>query len=428
VAAAYSSSAEMLIATRALLGVAGATLMPSALSLTSSMFHEPRQRTVAIGLIISSFSGGTALGPLLGGWVLEHFWWGSAFLLGLPVMGLLLAVGPALLPEYRNPDAGRLDLLSAGLSLAGVLLVIYGLKQLAQEGPRWPPTLSILAGLAVGLVFIQRQRALPDPLLDLRLLRILDVSTALGALVLGIFVLFGAYLHVAQYLQLVLGLSPLEAGLWTAPSAAGTITGSMLATRLVRRIRPAPVVGAGLTLTAVGFGMLTQADGSTGLAVVVAASVVISAGLGPLMTLATDMVVGAAPPERTGAAAALSETSGVLGGALGIAILGSVGTAVYRSRVAGTLPASVPPEASQAARDTLGGAVAAAGQLPDQLSQALLAAAREAFTLGLHLTAAISAAVMAATAILTAVLLRHARASTQRQDRPDQGQDQATAA
>jgi MFS transporter, DHA2 family, multidrug resistance protein len=301
--------------------------------------------------------------------VLEHFWWGSAFLLGLPVTGLLLAVGPALLPEDRNPHAGRLDLPSAGLSLAGVLLVIYGLKQLAQDGPGWPPTLSIVAGLAVGLVFIQRQRALPDPLLDLRLLRILDVSTALGALVLGIFVLFGAYLHLAQYLQLVLGLSPLEAGLWTAPSAVGTIAGSMLATWLVRRVRPAPVVGAGLTLTAVGFGMLTRVDGSSGLAVVVAASVVISAGLGPLMTLATDMVVGAAPSERGGAAAALSETSGVLGGALGIAILGSIGTAVYRSQVTGALPAGVPPEAAQAARDTLGGAVAAAGQLPDQLAR-----------------------------------------------------------
>jgi MFS transporter, DHA2 family, multidrug resistance protein len=309
-----------------------------------------------------------------------------------------------------------------------VLLVVYGLKQLAQDGPGWAPALSILAGLAVGVAFVRRQRALPDPLLDLRLFRILDFSTALGALMLGIFVLFGAYLHIAQYLQLVLGLSPLQAGLWTAPSAAGTIAGSMLATRIVRRVRPALVVGAGLALTAVGFGMLTQVDGSSGLAVVVAGSVVISAGLGPLMTLATDLVVGAAPPERSGAAAALSETSGVLGGALGIAILGSIGTAIYRSQVAGTLPSAAPPEATQAARDTLGAAVAAAEQLPDQLGQALLAATREAFTVGLHRTAAVSAAMVAATAVLTAVLLRHARATAQRQDRPDQEQDQATAA
>jgi DHA2 family multidrug resistance protein-like MFS transporter len=202
----------------------------------------------------------------------------------------------------------------------------------------------------------------------------------------------------------------------------------MLATRIVRRVRPALVIGAGLALTAVGFGMLTQVDGSSGLAVVVAGSVVISAGLGPLMTLATDLVVGAAPPERSGAAAALSETSGVLGGALGIAILGSIGTAIYRSQVAGTLPAAAPLKATQAAHDTLGGAVAAAGELPDQFSQALLAATREAFTVGLHLTAAVSAAMMAATAILTAVLLRHARATAERQDRADQEQEQATAA
>jgi MFS transporter, DHA2 family, multidrug resistance protein len=196
----------------------------------------------------------------------------------------------------------------------------------------------------------------------------------------------------------------------------------------VRRVRPALVVGAGLTLTTVGFGMLTQVDGPGGLTVVVAASVVISAGLGPLMTLATDLVVGAAPAERAGAAAALSETSGVLGGALGIAILGSIGTAVYRRQVADTVPAAAPPEARQAASDTLGSAVAAAEQLPGQLGQALLAAAREAFTLGLQLTAAISAALMAATAVATVLLLRHARANAQRQDRPDQGQDQATAA
>ncbi|MGH3682789.1 MAG: MFS transporter, partial [Natronosporangium sp.] len=353
VLAAFSTSAEMLIATRALLGVAGATLAPSTLSLIRTMFQDPRQRTVAIGVWVTSFSVGGALGPLFGGVLLEFFWWGSVFLLAVPVMALLLVLGPLLLPEYRDPQAGRLDLVSAALSLLSVLAVIYGLKQLAEHGLGWPPVLFILAGLAVGGVFVRRQQTLADPFVDLRLFRVPAFSASLATNMLSFFVAFGAFLFIAQYLQLVRGLSPLEAGLWTVPSSGGFIVGSMLAPVFVRRVQPAYVVGAGLTLAAAGFGLLTQA-GMDSLVVVVTASVVFSMGLAPVFTLAADLVVGTAPPERAGAAAALSETSTEFGGALGIAILGSIGTAVYRGAMADTLPAGVPPETAAAARDTLG--------------------------------------------------------------------------
>jgi DHA2 family multidrug resistance protein-like MFS transporter len=420
--AAFSTSAELLIAARALLGVAGATLAPSTLSLLRSMFQDPRQRTLAIAVWITSFSAGAAIGPLAGGVLLERFWWGSVFLLAVPVMALLLAVGPVLLPESRDPNAGRLDLGSAGMSLAAVLLVIWGLKQLAQDGLGLPPALSILAGLGVGVAFVRRQQTLADPLLDLRLFRSPAFSAALATNILDFFVAFAALLFIAQYLQLVLGLSPLQAGLWTLPSSLGFIVGSLLTPLLVRRARPAFVMAAGMVLAAVGFGLLTQLDG-TGLAVLVIGSVVFSLGSAPMTTLATDLMVGTAPPERAGAASGISETSSELGGALGIAILGSIGTAVYRGQMTDEVPAAVPGAAAAAARDTLGGAVEAAGQLPDQLGTALLDAAREAFTQGVQLSFAISAAVAIGIAILVAALLRHVGAGSEPEEQPAPSQD-----
>src|SRR5690242_9045053 len=206
VLAAFSTSPEMLIATRALLGIAGATLAPSTLSLIRNMFLDREQRTVAIGIWVTSFSLGGAIGPLLGGVLLEYFWWGSVFLIGVPVMLLLLVVGPMLLPEFKDPDAGRLDLLSAALSLAAVLLVIYGLKRIAEDGLAWVPAMSIVAGVAIGVAFVRRQTTLVHPLIDLRLFRMPAFSASLATYTLGTFVAFAAYLFIAQYLQLVLGL------------------------------------------------------------------------------------------------------------------------------------------------------------------------------------------------------------------------------
>src|SRR5215468_1729687 len=411
--AAWSTSAPMLIAARALLGVAGATVAPSTLSLIRNMFLDHRQRTVAISVWITSFSAGGAIGPLLGGVLLQWFWWGSVFLLAVPVMTLLLVLGPLLLPEFRDPQAGRLDLVSAALSVTAVLAVIYGLKQLTHDGLGWPPALFIGAGLAAGVVFVLRQYRLADPLLDLRLFRSTAFSAALITNLLSFFVGFGTLLFIAQYLQLVLGLSPLAAGLWMLPSSAGFILGAMLTPVLARRIRPAFVMAAGLALGAVGLGLFTLLGSASGLPILVTGSVVFSLALAPVDTLATDLAVGAAPPERAGAASALTETSAEFGGALGIAILGVIGTSIYRSQLTNTASPGILPTTAAAARDTLGGAVAAAGRLPDQLGQELLQAARQAFTQGLHVVFAISAAAVIGAAILAAIQLRHLRPSAQ---------------
>jgi MFS transporter, DHA2 family, multidrug resistance protein len=406
--AAWSTSAAMLIAARALLGLAGATVAPSTLSLIRNMFADPRQRTVAVSVWITSFSVGGAIGPLLGGVLLEWFWWGSVFLLAVPVMALLLVLGPLLLPEFRDPGAGRLDLVSAALSVAAVLAVIFGLKQLARDGLGWLPAFSVVAGLAAGAVFVRRQQRLADPLLDLRLFRSAAFTTALTTNLLSFFTGFGALLFIAQYLQLVLGLSPLAAGLWMLPSSAGSVLGSMLTPVLARRVRPAFIMAAGLGLAAVGLGLFTLL-GPAGLALLVTGSVVFSLALAPVDTLATDLAIGAAPPERAGAASALTETAAEFGGALGIAVLGVIGTSIYRSQLTSALPAGILPASATAARDTLGGALAVAGQLPVQPGQALVQAARQAFTSGLHAAFAVSAAAVLGAAVLAAIQLRHLR-------------------
>ncbi len=420
VMAAFSTSAEMLIAARAVLGLAGATLAPSTLSLIRNMFHDAQQRTVAIGVWITSYSAGAAIGPPLGGVLLQHFWWGSVFLVGVPVMVLLLTLGPVLLPEFRDPEAPRLDLPSAGLSLAAVLLAIYGLKQMAQDGLGWRPAVFVAAGLTTGAVFLRRQGRLADPLIDLRLLRMPAFGASLATYMLATFVAFGSFFFVAQYLQLVLGMAPLQAGLWTMPFAVAFIVGSMLTPMLARRIRPGQLMAAGLALAAVGFAVLTQIGDTTGPSVLIVALVLYSLGLAPAFTLSNDIILGAAPPERAGAAAGISETSSELGGALGIAILGSVGTAVYRGLLADHFPAGVPSEAREAAMATLGGALATARELPETLGVPLLEAAREAFTRSLELAAAINVAlVLVAVGVVLAFLRRLPPASGAGERQPD---------
>jgi DHA2 family multidrug resistance protein-like MFS transporter len=291
-------------------------------------------------------------------------------------------------------------------------------KQIAQDGLDILPALVILAGLALGMVFVRRQSVLPDPLLDLKLFRVPAFSVSLITYTLGVFVAFGAFLFIAQYLQLVVGLSPWQAGLWSAPGAIASIVGSNVAPVLVRRLRPAYVVAAGLALAALGFGLITQAD-TASLLMVVVGWVIISLGFGLTFTVSTDLVVGSAPVERAGAASALSETGAELGGALGIAVLGSLGMAVYRSQVTAALPPGVPWQAAEAVQDTLGSVVALAGQMPGETGAALLAVARAAFAQALQLNAVIAAVVMAGLAIMTAVMLRDVRLGGETDQQPE---------
>ncbi len=407
--AAFSTSAEMLIASRAIMGIAGATIAPSTLSLIFTMFLDTKQRSTAIGVWIAAYSAGGAIGPVLGGVLLEFFWWGSVFLIGVPVMGVLLFLGPRTLPEYRDPNARRIDLDSAVISIVAILALVFGLKQIAQDGISLVPVLAILAGIALGAFFVRHQLRLESPLIDVRLFRIRAFSASLLSYLLGIFVVVGYFLFISQYLQLVLGLTPLVAALWSLPSAIGFVIGSTIAPKIIHRYRPAVIMGTGMAIAAVGTAMLIglSVEGGLGnLLLIAVASVVISLGLAPVITLATELIVGSAPPEQAGAATGMSETSGELGGALGIAILGSIGTALYRAEVADALPSGIPAGVADAARDTLGGALAIAETLPAEVAAAVAGAAQVAFVDALHLVAAVAAIGAVVTAIIAALALR----------------------
>lgn len=420
--AAFSTTPEMLIASRALLGIAGATVAPSTLSLIFHMFTDPKQRSLAVGIWIGAFSAGSAIGPVLGGLVLEAFWWGAVFLLALPVMGALLVLGPRVLPEYRNPDAGRLDLRSAAMSVVALLAIVFGIKQIAQDGITAMAVLAIAAGGVVGWMWVRRQRRIADPMIDVRLFRIRAFNSALVVNFLAIFVMVGYFLFISQYMQLVVGMTPLEAGLWSLPSAIGFIVSSQLGPRILTWVRPAYVVAAGLASSAIGLFLLTQVGVHEGLGAVIIASVVISLGMGPVFGLTTEMVVGSAPAEKAGAASGIAETAAELGGALGIAVLGSIGVAIYRSGLSANLPAGLPADAVHAARDTLGGAVNVAAQLPGATGTAVLDVAREAFVSGLQITSAAAGVVAAVIAVVAAVALK-----TQEPAEPEVEQEPALA-
>jgi DHA2 family multidrug resistance protein-like MFS transporter len=405
VLAAYATSAEMLIAARALLGVGGATLAPSSLALIRNMFPDQRERRTAIGVWTGAFAGGGVLGPVVGGVLLERFWWGSVFLLNVPVMLLLLVAGTRLLPEFRDPAPGRFDVGSALLSLAAVLPVIYGIKTLAVDGWRPVAAGAIALGVAAGAVFVRRQLRREDPMIDLDLFRRKAFVAAIATVTATMFTVLGVSLFTAQYLQLVLGFSPLKGALWSLPPFLTMPVGIALATVGVRKVRVGYVVGTGLALAALGvFGLSTI--GTDGLATMLVSAAVMTIGVGMVTTISTELVVGVAPAERAGAASALSETANELGGSLGIALLGTVGAAVYRSQMADTLPAGIPADAAAAARQTLGGADAVAGLLPDGLGVALSRIAEQAFVDGLRTTALVAATVLAITAVVVTVLLR----------------------
>jgi DHA2 family multidrug resistance protein-like MFS transporter len=407
VVAAFTDDPAMMIVWRAVLGVAAAAQMPATLGLIFTMFHDARQRGVAIGTWAGSISAGVALGPLLGGVLLEAFSWRATFLVAVPVMAVVLIGAPLLLPNHRNPDAGRLDLVSVLLLLATVLPFIYGIKGFAKEEPVTVSLLGIAAGLAFGAWFVIRQLRSRAPLLDVRLFANRTVSGALVVFVLAATGLGGVYFLFTQYLQLVAGLSPLRTGLSILPGALALVVVSTLAPILARRVRPGNVIAAGLAVQVVGYLMLTQVGSASGLPLLIAGFVVLYPAVAPSMALTTDLVVSSVPPERAGAASGLSTTASDLGISLGIAVIGSVGVATYRSRVDGTLPAGLPPQAHAAARDSLDGAVATAERLPAELAAAVLESARAAFTSGLNLGAMVAAVIAATAAVIAATRLRH---------------------
>ncbi|MFE5591894.1 MFS transporter [Streptomyces sp. NPDC056549] len=391
VAAAYAHSPGALIGARALLGVAGACLMPSTLALIRTLFQDPAQRARAVTLWTTVMAAGISLGPVVSGALLEHFWWGSVFLINLPAMVLLLVLAPPLLAESKGAGGpGRFDLVSAGLSLGALLPVVYGIKELAKDGWDPLPGLGIAVGLLLGLVFVRRQARLDHPMVDLRLVRSPAYGGSLVVNLLAMAATVGFAVFLTQYLQSVLGQSPLEAALWSLVPAGGVMVAAPVAAALAQRVDRAHVMAGGFLLAAAGFGWLATVDRATPFWAVLVAGAVYASGLVSAMTLANELALGAAPPERAGAAAAVLESGSELGGALGMALLGAVGAAVYTS----AMPAAAPA----AARETLGGAL---GSAPD-----VVEAARSAFVEAMSGAALGAASLMVLAAVVSLTVVR----------------------
>lgn len=409
--AAFSINAEMLIVARALLGVAGATLMPSLFSLLRTMFRDDAQRRLAIAIMFSAFSAGGAIGPLLGGALLERFWWGSVFLINVPFMLLLLLLGHLLLPERAERNTSSLDLASVALSVAGVLAIVYGLQELAageETGPEsaWPDAMIAGVGVILLWLFVRRQRSLRNPLLDLGLLADRQVAALLASvLVVGVGVV-GMFFLVTQYLQWVAGLSPLQAGIWTVPFIVVNIGGAMIAPWLAGRLTAAPVVAVGLGIAAVGAALLMAAASApeAPLWAVVTAISVVGLGQGMAMALAMDLIISSAPAEKTGSVAAVQEVGGELGTALGVAAGGAVSVVVYRAAVSAAMPSAVPEATAAAALSSVHGGVSAAAGLGSEGS-ALLDAVHRAVALGVQVYAGLGTLLLAGAGILVMVFL-----------------------
>ncbi|MEV3972049.1 MFS transporter [Streptomyces sp. NPDC050698] len=402
--AAYATSAETLIAARAVLGIGGATLMPSTMALVRTMFTDPAQRTRAIGVWSGVMTAGIALGSVMSGVLVEHFWWGSVFLVNLPAMVLLLILGPVLLPESRTPAPGRFDLLSVPLSMAAVLPVIYGLKELASAGWHVRYVMAVTVGLLFAALFVHRQRTAVSPLIAPELFRGRGFSPAVVLNLVAAFGMMGSAYFTTQYIQSVLDNSPLEAALWSLLPSVPIALAAPVGAHLVQRGVPrAYVVGAGFAVSSCGYVLLALA-GTDALWLLLAACAVLACGIVVVMSQVADLALSAAPVEKAGAASSLLETGTEFGGALSMAFLGSIGTAVYRHEI----PASAPA----AARETLGGALAVADRLPGRAGDALATAAREAFTSGMHAAAVTGAVLLAGAAAAAAVTLRRVRVRT----------------
>ncbi|MGW7192954.1 MFS transporter [Streptomyces sp. NPDC054838] len=396
VGAAYATSPDMLIAARVLLGIGGATLMPSTLALIRNLFQDAKQRGQAIAIWSGAMTGGIALGSVMSGLMLNHFWWGSVFLINVPAMLLLLLLVPVLVPEFKDPAPGRFDLLSVPLSMAAVLPLVYGLKEIAAEGFE-PLYLGCVAvGLVFGYVFLRRQRTREDAMIGRALFQGRGFGAGIGLNTIAAFAMMGSAYFTTQYLQSVLGMGTLEAALWSLAPSLAIGAAAPVGAAVAQKTDRAYVIAGGFALAAAGFALMGLV-GTDSLWLLLVGAGVLASGIVTVMSLVSDMALGSAPAEKAGSAASLLETGQEFGGALGMALLGSLGTAVYRGDLAGADPA---------VRETLGGAVAVAQRRGGEAGGQVLTLAREAFVHGMRYAAWGGTALLLAAAVLAVVSMR----------------------
>lgn len=404
--AAFAPSAAHLITARALLGFFGATLMPSTLSLLRNVFLHDGQRRLAIAIWASGFAGGAALGPIVGGWLLEHFWWGSIFLISVPAALVLLIAGPLLLPESRNPQPGRLDPLGVVLSISAMMPLVYAVKHTATAGVDALGAAAFLVGAASGAMFVRRQLTRVDPLLDLRLFTNPVFSASIVANFVSVFAFSGLIFFISQHLQFVDGKSPIQAAISLIPGALASIVAGLLAVALAEVVAVRHLIPAGILLACAGYLLGSTMTVESPSVVIIVVFALVGAGAGLAETLTNDAILAAVPAQRAGAASGISETAYELGAAMGVAILGSLLSWTYRTSI--EVPTAVPAESLGPVQNTIGTAVAAADGMPDAVGQATLLAAQRAFEEGVATTSLVGAVLTGLTAVGVWLTLRRA--------------------
>ena len=405
IAAAFAPTAEALIAARAALGFFGAMLMPSTLSLLRAVFTDREQRRVAIAIWATGFAAGSALGPLVGGLLLEHFAWGSVFLLAVPVLVPLLVFVPLLIPESRDPAPGRIDLMSTMLSLAAMGPIVFGIKAIATDGVDVAGVTALVVGLACAVWFVRRQLSTDSPMLDVRLFGQGSFGGAVLVNLFSVIALVGFLYFVSQHLQLIAGLSPVAAGLALLPGLIAMIIAGLAVVPVARRVRPRVLVPIALLLSAAGYLVIALSTSAGSIAPIILAFVLLGVGIGAAETVSNELILSSAPPAKAGAASAVSETAYELGAVLGTALLGSIIAAHYRAVI--ELPAALSSGQADAARETLAGAVAVSAELPGAVGAEIAASAALAFDGGVTVTSFIGVGLMVAAAIVAAITLRN---------------------
>ncbi len=418
VLAMFAPTAGWLIAARAAMGLFGASLMPSTMSLLRSVFPDRDQRRIAVAIWAGMFSAGAALGPIVGGFLIEHLPWQSVFLLAVPVLVLLLVFAPVFVRESRDPSPGPLDPVGILLSMLALAPVAYGIKELAVHG--WAGAAPIALGAVFGWLFVRRQLRRERPMLDMSLFRRPAFSGSLLVNLCSVIALVGFLYFASQHLQLILGLSPMLAGFALVPGMALSILGGLAITPIARRFSPAIVVPSSLALALAGYLLVASAD-AHGIGLVVTAFALVGAGIGAAETVSGELILANAPAAKAGAASAVSETAYELGAVLGTSILGGILAAGYRSSLA--VPAGVPAELAAHARETLAGAMNAADALGGEVGGALRAAAAAAFEGGVQTTSLIGAALVVLAGLIAASTLGRRRGAA----RPEEGETAADA-
>lgn len=402
--AAFAPTAEMLVLARAVLGFFGAMLMPSTLSLIRNIFTEASARRLAIAIWASCFTAGSTLGPIVGGALLEHFHWGSVFLIAVPILLPLLILAPKLVPESRDPNPGPLDLVSVALSFVAMLPLVWAIKTAAHDGLSALVVIAVVVGLGAGVLFVRRQNRRPIPMLDMELFRYGPFTSSVLANFLSIVGLIGFIFFVSQHLQLVLGLSPLEAGLVTLPGAVVSMIAGISVVKAAKRFSAQTLIVFGLVFVAAGFVLILLFRHDLSVAAIIVSFIVLELGVGVSQTISNDTIVASVPAAKAGAASAVSETAYELGAVVGAATLGTIFTAFYRANV--QVPDGLTPAQAGDAAESIGGATAVAGELPAPIAEKLLASAHTAFDSGIAPTATLAATLVLAAAVIVIVAFR----------------------